>query len=175
MPLNKYLIALMVVLCICMFRECSSHGGGPETPNLPANTLENKYHWKCLDASTNPLHLVECNQKPSQISFSLGFLQQSFDKCKRPLKIYGPGNTVLAWNEEDNTLLMNSTQYARNTEWCYGESNYEDSFIIQPYGRTGECLAAPLKEGDPIAVISCIARNDIELMGQAWSFLTTPH
>ncbi|CAG8485528.1 16520_t:CDS:2, partial [Acaulospora colombiana] len=115
-----------------MLQGCSSHGGH-DTPNLLANTLENKYHWKCLDASTNPLHLKECDRKLSQISFSLGFLQQNFEGCNRPLKIFGPGNTVLAWNERDNTLMMNSTNHAQNAEWCYGESNYEGSYLIQPY------------------------------------------
>ncbi|CAG8802606.1 2065_t:CDS:2, partial [Racocetra persica] len=131
------------------------------------------YQWRCLDISTNPLHVKDCANVPTQTKFSVKLSQQSYDGCTNPVQILGPDETILAWNMDDNTLLMNSSYYAKNTQWCYGDSNFEDSFLIHPYGRPSDCLSAPIIEGDPVTVIPCLVPTVEQIQGVTWSFLTT--
>ncbi|RHZ53311.1 hypothetical protein Glove_443g69 [Diversispora epigaea] len=94
-------IVLILIFSISILRECSSFPsfphiqGGPSVPKLLTNTIENKYHWKCLDASSDPLYVLECNKQPSQTRFSLEIPHQSYHNCERPIKIFGQSNTII--------------------------------------------------------------------------------
>jgi len=79
----------------------------------------------------------------------------------------------LSWYRKDNNVFMDSSINANNTEWCYGDSNYEDAFTIHPYGRPQDCLSAPFKEGDPVFVVNCYVENDIQTLGISWDLLHT--
>nr|CAG8433379.1 1448_t:CDS:2 [Entrophospora candida]CAG8437540.1 3945_t:CDS:2 [Entrophospora candida] len=96
-------------------------------------------------------------------------LQQNYDGCKNPFVVYGPELTILSWNKKDNTLSMSSSVNATNVEWCYSDSNYEDALTIHPYSQPDQCLAAPLKEGDPVSVINCVVESQEQLMGISWT------
>ncbi|EXX70163.1 hypothetical protein RirG_090040 [Rhizophagus irregularis DAOM 197198w] len=131
-----------------------------------------EYHWKCLDLATNPMYLNDCSSIPSQVKFYISLLHQNYPECKNPFKIHGAGGTVLSWNKKENTVFMDSSINANNTQWCYDDSNYEDSFTIHPYGRPQDCLSAPLKEGDPVCVIGCFSvEDDSQILGISWDLL----
>ncbi|CAG8516146.1 7402_t:CDS:2 [Dentiscutata erythropus] len=147
------------------------HHGGPAVVDLPSNIIQNKYDWKCLDISTTPLHVKDCMNVRSQTIFKVDLFQQSYEDCEKPIQILGPGETILAWNMDDNTLLMNSSYYAKNTEWCYTDSNFEDSVLIHPYGRPTECLSAPIIVGDPVTVVPCRVPTVEQIQGITWQFL----
>ncbi|CAG8695314.1 15540_t:CDS:2 [Gigaspora margarita] len=175
---RESIIAVLIFIYLGFFGECIAHRhmhshGGPTIVDLPANTLQNKYQWRCLDTSTSPLHVKDCNNVPTQTKFVVEFLQQSYDDCRRPIRILGPEETILAWNMDDNTLLMNSTYNAKNTEWCYSESNFEDAVLVHPYGRPKDCLSAPIIDGDPVTVIPCLVPTVEQIQGITWTFLTT--
>ncbi|RIA97677.1 hypothetical protein C1645_751688, partial [Glomus cerebriforme] len=175
---KNYFFILIIILNIFCFQGCfsrrhSHNHGGPSVPGLPTNTFQNKYHWKCLDAATNPMYLSDCNSGPSQIKFYIGLLHQNYPECAKPFKIYGAGGTVLSWNKKENNVFMDSSINANNTEWCYDDSNYEDSITIHPYGRPQDCLSAPFKEGDPVFVINCYVENDAQLLGISWDLFNT--
>ncbi|GBB95005.1 hypothetical protein RclHR1_02460025 [Rhizophagus clarus] len=173
----KNYFVFIILLNIFCFQECfsrrSAHShGGPSIPRLSINTIQNKYHWKCLDSATNPMYLNDCSSIPSQVKFYISLLHQNYPGCKNPFKIHGTGGTVLSWNRKENTVFMDSSINANNTQWCYEDSNYEDSFTIHPYGRPQDCLSAPLKEGDPVCVINCYAvENDAQILGISWDLL----
>ncbi|GES87465.1 hypothetical protein GLOIN_2v739817 [Rhizophagus clarus] len=168
---NKLFIPLLSSVECFSRRSAHSHGG-PSIPRLSINTIQNKYHWKCLDSATNPMYLNDCSSIPSQVKFYISLLHQNYPGCKNPFKIHGTGGTVLSWNRKENTVFMDSSINANNTQWCYEDSNYEDSFTIHPYGRPQDCLSAPLKEGDPVCVINCYAvENDAQILGISWDLL----
>jgi hypothetical protein len=131
--------------------------------------MQNKYLWRCLDILINPLRLIDCNGSSTQKKFSFVLLHQSYDVCKNPVKIYGPELTVLSWDKENNTVSMSSLVNATNTEWCYDDSNYEESFTIHPFSKPKYCLSAPLKDGDPVTVIDCVVDDTEKIMGISWS------
>ncbi|CAH1763953.1 7184_t:CDS:2 [Entrophospora sp. SA101] len=78
--------------------------------------------------------------------------------------VYGPELTTLSWNKEDNTLSMSSLVNATNVEWYYGESYFKNALTIHLYSQLDQCLAAPLKEYDPVTVANCIVENQEQLM-----------
>ncbi|KAF0436869.1 peripheral protein of the cytosolic face of the mitochondrial outer membrane [Gigaspora margarita] len=100
----------------------------PLTPRAvkgDAVTIITEFAPQMMERVQHPLHVKDCNNVPQT------------NDCRRPIRILGPEETILAWNMDDNTLLMNSTYNAKNTEWCYFESNFEDAILVHPYGRPG--------------------------------------
>lgn len=172
-------IGTVVIGACSLFKQCSPHRhghnhGGPTILDLTSNTIENKYLWKCLDATnSSALYVINCDSSPGQTGFSLGFLQQNYDQCKNPIQVYGPGGTVLSWNETEHTIVLDSSLNPPNTEWCYEDSNYEGAVNIHPYKRPEDCLSAPRKVGNPITIISCRIKNDAETLGISWALYRT--
>ncbi|CAG8441847.1 6484_t:CDS:2 [Ambispora leptoticha] len=111
---------------------------------------------------------------PTQNRFHLGFLQQSFERCKNPMIIYGPdGGSVIAWNQAENIVVQSTLPAPETTiyRWCSGESYYEDAFLLHPYNYTSQCLSAPLDPLDPITVSSCQPTTGTGFMNIAWNIL----
>ncbi|CAG8645921.1 375_t:CDS:2 [Funneliformis caledonium] len=48
-----------------------------------------------------------------------------------------------------------------------------DSFTIHPNERPKDCLSAPFKEGDPVFVVDCLVKDDIQTLGISWELLNT--
>ncbi|CAG8506463.1 409_t:CDS:2 [Cetraspora pellucida] len=95
---RKIIIAVLIFICLGFFGECIARiqmheHGGPPIINLPANTLQNKYQWRCLDISTNPLYVKNCDNSPAQTNFAVELLQQSYNGCN-PVQILGPDETI---------------------------------------------------------------------------------
>ncbi|CAG8529053.1 8471_t:CDS:2 [Paraglomus occultum] len=160
--------AVFILVAFAFLTRVSGHGA--EEPDIIANTLENKYLWRCLDAASDPMYLKTCDvykHTRTQMSFSISFVHQSYETCMHPIVIYGPGKTVLWWDKDTNTVRMNTVHNPENSGWCWDDSYFEDSFTLHPYNHKNKCLAAPAKDGDPVTVRFC-NENSQQV---AWSFL----